>query len=54
MALILVGHGLPTIRIHDVRHSRATLLLMQGVSPRVVMEVKARPKAEAVWLMISG
>ncbi len=35
---ILVGHGLPTIRIHDLRHSCATLLLMQGVSPRVVME----------------
>ena len=35
---ILVSQGLPTIRIHDLRHSCATLLLMQGVSPRVVME----------------
>ena len=35
---ILVGHGLPTIRIHDLRHSCATLLLMQAVSLRVVME----------------
>ncbi len=25
--------------IHDLRHSCATLLLVQGVSPRVVMEV---------------
>ncbi|MDO8677217.1 MAG: site-specific integrase [Acidobacteriota bacterium] len=35
---ILVSQGLPTIRIHDLRHSCATLLLVQGVSPRVVME----------------
>lgn len=35
---ILVSYGLPSIRIHDLRHSCATLLLMQGVSPRVVME----------------
>ena len=35
---ILSGHNLPTIRIHDLRHSCATLLLAQGVSPRVVME----------------
>jgi len=27
------------IRFHDLRHSCATLLLVQGVSPRVVMEV---------------
>jgi integrase len=30
--------GLPNIRIHDLRHSCATLLLAQGVNPRVVME----------------
>jgi integrase len=30
---------LPLIRLHDLRHSCATLLLGQGVSPRVVMEV---------------
>jgi integrase len=30
--------NLPTIRLHDLRHSCATLLLAQGVSPRVVME----------------
>lgn len=29
---------LPTLRVHDLRHSCATLLLVQGVSPRVVME----------------
>lgn len=32
--------GLPTTtRFHDLRHSCATLLLVQGVSPRVVMEI---------------
>lgn len=31
--------GLPRIRFHDLRHSCATLLLVQGVSPRVVMDI---------------
>jgi integrase len=31
--------GLPQRRFHDLRHSCATLLLAQGVSPRVVMDV---------------
>ena len=31
--------GLPQRRFHDLRHSSATLLLVQGVSPRVVMEI---------------
>jgi integrase len=35
---LLTGAGLPPIRLHDLRHSCATLLLAQGVSPRVVME----------------
>lgn len=35
----LSGAGLRRIRFHDLRHSCATLLLVQGVSPRVVMEV---------------
>lgn len=30
--------GLPNIRLHDLRHPCATLLLAQGVNPRVVME----------------
>ena len=29
---------LPDIRLHDLRHSCATLLLAQNVNPRVVME----------------
>jgi len=35
---LLTGAGLPVIRLHDLRHTAATLLLAQGVSPRVVME----------------
>ncbi len=31
--------GLPDIRFHDLRHSCATLLIAQGVHPRVVMEI---------------
>ena len=37
--LHLAQAGLPQRRFHDLRHSCATLLLVQGVSPRVVMDV---------------
>lgn len=30
--------GLPSIRFHDLRHSHASMLLAQGVHPRVMME----------------
>ena len=37
---VLKRAGLPqTIRFHDLRHSCATLLIAQGVHPRVVMEI---------------
>jgi len=36
--LLLTQAGLPPIRFHDLRHSVATLMLAQGVSPRVIME----------------
>jgi integrase len=36
---VLARVGLREIRFHDLRHSCATLLLVQGVSPRVVMEI---------------
>lgn len=36
---LLVRAGLPEIRFHVLRHSCATLLLVQVVSPRVVMEI---------------
>jgi len=35
---LLRAANLPNIRLHDLRHSCATLLLAQGVNPRVVME----------------
>jgi integrase len=36
---VLQRAGLAQRRFHDLRHSCATLLLVQGVSPRVVMDV---------------
>jgi integrase len=36
---ILEKSGLPRLPFHDLRHSAATLLLVQGVHPRVVMEL---------------
>jgi integrase len=38
-AEILRAAKLPRVRIHDLRHTAATLLLVQGVHPRVVMEL---------------
>lgn len=35
---ILKGAGLPPVRFHDLRHTHATLLLEQGVHPKVVSE----------------
>jgi site-specific recombinase XerD len=35
---LLTAATLPNIRLHDLQHSCATLLLPQGVNPRVVME----------------
>jgi integrase len=35
---ILRATGLPNVRFHDLRHTAATLLLAQGVSPRTIME----------------
>lgn len=36
---LLIDAGLPRMRFHDLRHSCATFMLAQGVSPRVVMEI---------------
>ena len=30
--------GLPYIRFHDLRHTHATLLLQQGIHPKIVSE----------------
>ena len=35
---VLKAAGLPDIRFHDLRHTHATLLLAEGVNPRVVQE----------------
>lgn len=35
----LAKAGLPRIRIHDLRHSAATLLLTRGVHPKVVQDM---------------
>lgn len=35
---ILVRAGLPKIRLHDLRHTHASLLLSRGVHPKVVQE----------------
>ncbi len=35
---LLKNAGLPPMRFHDLRHACASLLLVQGVHPRVVME----------------
>ena len=35
---LLQRAGLPIIRFHDLRHTAATLLLAQGVHPKIVQE----------------
>ena len=35
---LLKETGLPLIRFHDLRHTSATLLLQQGVHPKIVQE----------------
>ena len=38
--------GLPAIRFHDLRHSAATLLLAQGVHPKIVSEMLGHKTVE--------
>lgn len=38
-ARILQRANLPTLRIHDLRHTAATLMLVGGVHPKVVQEM---------------
>jgi integrase len=42
---LLKAADVPEIRLHDLRHSCATLLLAQGVNPRVVMETLGHSQA---------
>jgi integrase len=39
LKMLLIKAGLPDIRFHDMRHSTATLLLFEGVHPKVVQEI---------------
>jgi integrase len=36
---VLQAAKLPPVRIHDLRHTAASLLLAQGVAPRTIMEI---------------
>jgi integrase len=35
---VIRKHGFPPVRFHDLRHAHATLMLLQGVHPKVVSE----------------
>lgn len=35
----LVAAGLPRIRVHDLRHTTATVMLEAGIHPKVVQEL---------------
>ena len=37
--VLLAQAGLPVVRLHDLRHSAATLLLAAGVNVKVVQEL---------------
>lgn len=37
--MLLTRAGLPRVRLHDLRHTCASLLLAQGVDPRTIMEI---------------
>ncbi|MFN2569635.1 MAG: tyrosine-type recombinase/integrase [Candidatus Dormibacteria bacterium] len=36
---LLARAGLPRVRFHDLRHTAATLLLSQGIHPKIVSEM---------------
>jgi integrase len=36
---LVAAAGLRRVRLHDLRHTAASLMLAQGVNPRVVMEI---------------
>jgi integrase len=36
---VLAAANLPAVRVHDLRHTAASLLLAQGVAPRTIMEI---------------
>jgi integrase len=42
--------GSPPIRLHDLRHTHATLALRAGVHPRVVQERLGTPTCRSRWI----
>jgi integrase len=48
---ILQSANLAEMRIHDLRHTAASLLLVQGVQPRVVMEILGTAKSASRWTL---
>ena len=36
--MLLPASGLPRVRLHDLRHTHATLMLKAGVHPKIVSE----------------
>ena len=50
---LIARAGVRTIRLHDLRHTCATLLLARGVSPRVVMDILGHSQI-AVTMNIYG
>ncbi len=42
LARVLKAAGLPKIRIHDLRHSAATILLAIGTHPKLVQEMSGQ------------
>lgn len=52
--MLIKRAGLPSMRFHDLRHACASLLLVQGVHPRVVMETLGHSQISLTMNMYSN
>ena len=50
---ILKGAGLPRVTFHALRHSYASLLVVQGTHPRVVMEQLGHSRSDITMELYS-